>query len=80
MSKIRTHNINLGLSANGCREDEYKCDGSAMEYKGSVCIPSEWICDGENDCSGGSDEGICGGKNLAPNIIGGIKYGITISV
>ena len=53
MSKIRTHNINLGLSANGCREDEYKCQGD------STCIPSEWICDGENDCGDATDEQDC---------------------
>ena len=51
--------INLGLTSNGCTEDEYRCQG------GSTCIPSEWICDGEIDCSDGADEETCNGNNLA---------------
>ena len=41
----------------GCTKDDFKCDNGE-------CVPSEWICDGECDCSDESDETDCGGKRL----------------
>ena len=55
---MSTYNINLGPTANDCREDEYRCK------EGGTCIPSEWICDDEIDCSDASDEETCEGKTL----------------
>lgn len=33
------------------------CDGYTC-YDGA-CVPSRWVCDGDNDCSGGEDEQNC---------------------
>ena len=38
-----------------CQKDEFKCNNS-------LCVPMMKICDGENDCSDGSDEHSCNGK------------------
>ena len=48
--------VPLGITASGCRNDEYKCQ------EGGTCIPSEWVCDGESDCPGALDEETCKGK------------------
>lgn len=32
-----------------CSDDKFRC-------KSGRCIPKHWQCDGENDCSDGSDE------------------------
>ena len=51
------NNNHLEVTENGCTEDEYRCRVTG------VCIPSEWICDGEIDCSvSASDEEKCGGN------------------
>ena len=36
-----------------CRQDEATCTNGQ-------CIPRDYLCDGEQDCSDGSDETSCG--------------------
>ena len=38
-----------------CSFDQFTCDNL-------ICIPGIWKCDGDNDCSDGSDERQCGNK------------------
>ena len=59
---MHMYTVILGLTENGCAEDEYRCQSDG------ICIPSEWICDGEIDCSGASDEETCDG-NIQQNIL-----------
>lgn len=37
-----------------CAPDHFQCGSSAR------CIPRKWLCDGDQDCSDGSDEIACG--------------------
>jgi hypothetical protein len=39
-----------------CRNNEFLCSN------GESCIPQGWVCDRTKDCSDGSDELSCGGK------------------
>lgn len=33
------------------------CNSNSMRcHNGQSCVPLHWLCDGENDCSDGSDE------------------------
>jgi Low-density lipoprotein receptor domain class A len=41
-----------------CRNNEFLCSN------GEQCIPQGWVCDRATDCSDGSDEKSCGGKNF----------------
>ena len=50
------HTVHLGLTNNGCLAYEYRC-----QLVGT-CIPTEWLCDGELDCSDSSDEEKCEGN------------------
>lgn len=46
-----------------CKEEEFKCNGTGR------CIPSQWVCDGDNDCGeGGNDESPDGGCPKPPPI------------
>ena len=46
------------MSSGHCKEDEYRC------AYGDKCIPKYYRCDGEWDCTDGSDEQVkCKGKN-----------------
>ena len=53
---MHVYNVHLGVTATGCTEAEYRCQGVG------ICIPSEWVCDGEIDCYAASDEETCDGK------------------
>ncbi|EDS43538.1 conserved hypothetical protein [Culex quinquefasciatus] len=47
LSKAR---VRYGVAAEtACSDDKFRC-------KSGRCIPKHWQCDGENDCSDGSDE------------------------
>lgn len=37
-----------------CTPEEFTCKSSEGE-----CIPMSWVCDGNSDCSNGSDEATC---------------------
>ena len=63
LTKVWRYHVHLGLSANGCSVDNYRCQN--IHEIVSICIPSEWLCDGEIDCLDASDEAACDGKNLA---------------
>lgn len=32
------------------------CDDEQFNCENGVCIPSGWVCDGDNDCADASDE------------------------
>ena len=50
------YTVHLGLNAKECTSVEYQCQTVG------TCIPFEWQCDGEIDCSDASDEGKCKGR------------------
>lgn len=38
-----------GLASGACRSTEFSCDGNR-------CLPLKWVCDGDPDCTDGTDE------------------------
>jgi len=43
----------------GCKNDEFRCKSGTCKQKGGCsenCIPQNWVLDGEEDCTDGSDE------------------------
>lgn len=49
------------LAMKKCHKDRFKCQAS------SECILKSWQCDGEEDCSDGSDERNCKQKKCKKN-------------
>ena len=45
-----------------CDATQFKCTGPEEQR----CIPSQWVCDGENDCADNSDEASCPGRYPPP--------------
>ena len=63
---LTKYGVHLGLPANGCGEDKYRCHYYDIDNTTIVtCIPSEWTCDGEIDCLDALDEAACDGNRLA---------------
>ncbi|XP_070563499.1 low-density lipoprotein receptor-related protein 4-like isoform X2 [Ptychodera flava] len=52
----------LEVTSVRCPNDNFRCSNQQ-------CIPQRWICDGDRDCSDGSDEQpeICPGRSCAPD-------------
>ncbi|XP_036606788.1 CD320 antigen isoform X2 [Trichosurus vulpecula] len=48
------------------RGTEEPCPPSKFPCGGGICIPSEWLCDGDKDCSDGRDETHCPADSCAP--------------
>lgn len=46
---LLTLSASASLATLVCRESEFSCDGSR-------CIPRKWLCDGDPDCTDGTDE------------------------
>lgn len=44
--------ISVKPDEESCGDDEYTCSDG-------VCIPEEWVCDGDKDCIDGKDEEYC---------------------
>ena len=50
------HNVNYilhNIFIKACPDDEFACNNSQ-------CIPNYWVCNDDDDCGDGSDEGDCG--------------------
>ncbi|XP_068953658.1 CD320 antigen isoform X1 [Petaurus breviceps papuanus] len=45
---------------------EKPCPPSKFPCGGDICIPSEWLCDGDRDCSNGRDEAHCRAESCPP--------------
>lgn len=45
---------NTQIEKHVCTPEEFTCKSSEGE-----CIPMSWVCDGNSDCSNGSDETTC---------------------
>ena len=58
------HAFNLTWHFNLLVSEEPICNTTSFycTLEGPKCIPSSWVCDGQLDCSDGSDEGnnVCG--------------------
>nr|XP_039251753.1 low-density lipoprotein receptor-related protein 2-like [Styela clava] len=49
----------IGCETEPCDDDEFQCDDGS-------CIPIEFKCDSQNDCTNGEDEQSCPGRTCSP--------------
>jgi hypothetical protein len=56
-----SNKIHLRISETACEDDFTSCSNGQ-------CLPSEWWCDNEVDCSNGADEYNCGELDILKNI------------
>ena len=49
---VRMKSSSAGMCVSACSVDQFSCTNGA-------CLPSDYVCDYENDCGDGSDESWC---------------------
>ncbi len=61
----KTKGLLVLIAARTCAPSQFQCLPGGQQTEG-LCIPSIWVCDGENDCPEGTDEKQNCGKELTP--------------